>query len=101
MNDMKWMLCALLALGSCGGSSKGETVVSTPAPEPELEEPIVDAAGDNESDAPAPEEELPEPPIEIPNGRLVGDYVVGGLPSKAQIDAALAAGFESTMISLD
>ncbi|MBL4634584.1 MAG: hypothetical protein JKY56_11965 [Kofleriaceae bacterium] len=39
----------------------------------------------------------PKPPIEIPNGRLYQGFIVGGLPSKAQFDAALAVDIEAAM----
>lgn len=47
-------------------------------------------------DAP-PTPERKAAPIDIPNARLHDGYVVGGLPSKVQFEAAVEAGFDSAM----
>ncbi len=91
------LILGLAGILGCGSSPKTKSPpivqASDPVPTPVAPAPIVD-----ETLVPPPQQEpVPKPPITIPNGRLYDGYVVGGLPSKQQFDAAYAAGFETAM----
>lgn len=99
-------LCTLtLALGGvfgCASTPKSPPAIASGPPqsieEPRAEQP--DVAPEPEApiaEPPAPKPPAPKPPIAIPGGLLYDGYVLGGLPSKEQFDAAYAAGFESAM----
>ena len=58
---------------------------------------VAPKTSDNTGTVERPVPSRPKPPIEIPNGRLYQGFIVGGLPSKAQFDAALAVDIEAAM----
>ena len=99
-------LCTLtLAFGGvfgCASTPKSPPAIGASPPqrmeEPRAEQPDVAPTPESPiAQPPISEPPAPKPPIAIPGGRLHDGYVLGGLPSKEQFDAAYAAGFESAM----
>lgn len=87
----------LLVLSACGSPGKA---ASAPEGPPGVEE--ADIAKEPAPTAPVPASpgsvQVVQPaPIELLGGHLYDGYVVGGLPTRAHIDGALQAGFESAL----
>lgn len=87
--------CVVVACGSPQPVANPTIVVPAPIEDPAPS--ATSAAPDPASEDPAEGLQLEAPAIQIPNGRSYQGYVLGGLPSQKQLDAALEAGFESAM----
>lgn len=85
-------LISALGCGSSGASNS-----DSKGPEAPIVQDAAPVTPADDAKATSNPEPLPAPPIEIPNGRLHDGYVVGGLPSKAQFDAAVEQGFDSAL----
>lgn len=97
-------LCLLLTATACGSSqSTDRAALATDSPPPVSADapPAAPETTDETTDASAepalPTVQVGTAPIELPSALLYKGYVVGGLPNKAQIDAALDANIESAL----
>lgn len=91
-------LCAL----ACGGSSTKTTPSASAGASAVTETPSSNDNGSNVPKPPTsdgPNVEVSKAPITIPNALLYDGYIVGGLPSKSNIDQAITKNIE-TAISL-
>ena len=92
-----YLSCLLLAVMGCGSTQTAPKHVSE-------DEPVSAKPTETAAAIPPPKHEAAPPdlgvaaaPIDVPKGLLYEGYVLGGLPSKAQIDEALAADIESAL----
>jgi hypothetical protein len=87
----------LLSVIACGSSSKPKTI-STEASDIASAKSDAKPASEKTDEKPElPAVPIGTAPIEIPNGVLYDGYILGGLPSKGQIDKALESDIESAM----
>lgn len=89
----RWYL-ALGFVSACGSSPKTSPPVPEVAPESSAEP---ETTSNPEPAKPLHKVPTGESPIQLPNGLVYEGYVIGGLPTKAAIDAALTADIESAM----
>ncbi len=94
----------LALVGACGAKPASQSASigpKTPTKSsddgPSATTVVASTTSDNTGAVESPVTPRPKPPIEIPNGRLYQGFILGGLPSKAQFDAALAADIEAAM----
>lgn len=89
-----WLLC-VCACGSSSAAQKNATSAeSAPRQSADSSQATQSPSTTNKAAPPAPVE---PPPIDILNGRLHAGFVVGGLPTRAQIDEAWDSNFDSAM----
>lgn len=89
--------CALVACGSSPPLAKSDQPAVVAAPTEDVQaatrSPEQEPAAGNSAEG----LRLEPAAIEIPNARAYKGYVLGGLPTRQQLDAAMEAGFESAM----
>lgn len=92
------MLVAFTCMASCASPPPMPGAVAPTSSEAQPIAPVETAPQlPAESEQASPRIALEPSPIAIPNARFYQGYVLGGLPSNHDLDAAMSAGFESAM----
>lgn len=95
-------ICLLLTLSACGSSQSTEKkTIANEDRSTKVVKPVEKSKTETPAAKEGPTVDVSPAPIPIPNGHLYDGYVVGGLPTKEQINQALESEIETAMTLMD